>query len=312
MVVPDMDPQCRIARVPHLRPILFEIAACRALYLELPCTAGSGTQSSSRESMASQERSKRRRRKDRGDPANNNKDDRDEEIKMLMARIAKLEAPQPSSQSSGFITPRENKHTTEDLIDLNSPPADQATEISHSHYHPPMFEPPPGLHGRVTLPTLIFTLMDFVAPEIPPEGSLSSSSSSSLSSSPLSNHRRKRERKNKKKAKKARDRSSSSRDSTHVKLKNTAENMITPKIKEPDTIKIKDLPEVHAFELWKIHIRGKIDSAAGGNDEAFEWIMAVEGASISYENLGKQVSLPIDRCNPDGVEGPHREDPRYE
>ena len=103
------------------------------------------------------------------DPASNDKDDRDEKIKMLMTRTAELEAPQPSSQGSGFMTPRENKRTTEDLIDLNSPPVDQAPETSHGHHHLPMVVPPPRLDGRVALPTPIFTLMDSVAPDVPPE-----------------------------------------------------------------------------------------------------------------------------------------------
>ena len=38
------------------------------------------------------------------------------------------------------------------------------------------------------------------------------------------------------------------RDSTH-KLKNIADKMTSPKIKDPDTIQIKDFPEVHSFEL---------------------------------------------------------------
>ena len=50
-----------------------------------------------------------------------NRDDRDEKIKILMTRTAELEAPEPSSQGSGFITPRENRHMVEDPIDLNSP-----------------------------------------------------------------------------------------------------------------------------------------------------------------------------------------------
>ena len=49
---------------------------------------------------------------------------------------------------------------------------------------------------------------------------------------------------------------------------------------------------MHAFESWKIHIRGNIDPAARGNDEAFEWIMAVEDASVSYEDLGEKSAFP--------------------
>ena len=226
------------------------------------------------------------------DPVGTERDDRDEKIKMLMTRIAELEAPQPSSQGSGFMTSRENKRVAEDLIDLNSLPVDQTTEMSHGHHHLPMVEPPPGLDGRVMVPTPIFTLMDFVAPGVPPDGSSSSSSSSSSSTSSSSDRRRKSERKNKKKAKKTRNRSSSSREPTHVKLNNIADKMITPKVKKPDTIKIKDLPGVHAFEPWKFHIRGKIDSNAGRNDEAFEWIMAVEDASISYGDLGDKSAFP--------------------
>ena len=226
------------------------------------------------------------------DPVNADRDDRDEKIKMLMTRTAELEAPQPSSQGSGFMTPCENKRMVEDLIDLNSPPIGQTTETSHGHRHLPMVEPPPGLDGRVMDPTPIFTLMDFVALDVLPDGSPSSSSSSSSSTSSASDHRRKSERRIKKKAKKTRNRSSSSRDSTHVKLKNIADKITIPKVKEPDTIKIKDFPEVHAFESWKVHIRGKIDSAAGGNDDALEWIMAVEDASVSYEDLGDKSAFP--------------------
>ena len=96
-------------------------------------------------------------------------------------------------------------------------------------------------------PTPILTLMGFVAPDVPPDGSPSSSSSSSSRTSSSPDHRRKSERRDKKKAKKNRKRSSSSRDSTHVKLKNITDKMIIPKVTEPDTIKMKDFPEVHAF-----------------------------------------------------------------
>ena len=64
---------------------------------------------------------------------------------------------------------------------------------------------------------------------------------------PRRHRTRKSERRDKKKAKKNRKRSSSSRDSTHVKLKNITDKMIIPKVTEPDTIKMKDFPEVHAF-----------------------------------------------------------------
>ena len=231
------------------------------------------------------------------------RDDRDEKIKVLMTRTAELEAPQPSSLGSGFMTPRENKRMVEDLIDLNSPPVDQTTETSHGHHHLPMVEPPPELDERVMDPTPIFMLMDFVAPDVPPDGSLSSSGPSSSSTSSSSDHRRESERKNKKKAKKTCNRSSRSRDSTHVKLKNITDKMIIPKVTEPDTIKIRDFPEAHAFEPWKIHIRGKIDSAAGGNGEAFERIMAVEDASVSYEDLGDKSAFPsIDAKHADAIQ----------
>ena len=39
-------------------------------------------------------------------PTNDDKDDHDEKIKMMMTRIAELEASQPSSQGSGFMIPR--------------------------------------------------------------------------------------------------------------------------------------------------------------------------------------------------------------
>ena len=56
---------------------------------------------------------------------------------MLITRIAELEAPQPSSQGSELMISRENWRTKEDLIDLNSPPADQASKTSHGHHHLP-------------------------------------------------------------------------------------------------------------------------------------------------------------------------------
>ena len=69
------------------------------------------------------------------------------------------------------MTQRENKRTTEDPIDLHSPPVDQATKTAHGLYFLSMVEPSPELDGRVALSTPIFTLMDFVAPNVPPERS---------------------------------------------------------------------------------------------------------------------------------------------
>ena len=65
------------------------------------------------------------------------RDDCDEKIKKLMARTVELEAPQPSSQESGFKTPRENRRMVEDLFDQNPPQVDQTTETSPKHHHLP-------------------------------------------------------------------------------------------------------------------------------------------------------------------------------
>ena len=177
------------------------------------------------------------------DPVSADRDDRDEKIKMLMTRTAELEAPQPSSQGSGFMTPRENKRMVEDFFDRNSPPIDQTTETSHGHRHLPMVEPPPGLDGRVMDPTPIFTLMDFVfrmsrqmdghpPPALPHQAPHRLRTTGARASAGARRRRRRT----------AIGRPAAGTTYTHAKLKNIADKMIVPKVKEPDTIKIKDFP----------------------------------------------------------------------
>ena len=175
-----------------------------------------------------------------------------------------------------------------DLIDLDTPPRadhDRAAETKSSTE----VEPPPGL----TVPDLMNAIHRHV--ERKREGrtpSPPSSSSSERSSSSSSVRDRKKKNKGKKKKKHRRSPSSSSGSSPEIKAKSNTVKIISHKLKEPDSIKIKEFPEAHAFEAWKIHIRGKIDAASGGSDEAFEWIMEVEDSNVTYEDLGNKADFP--------------------
>ena len=65
-------------------------------------------------------------------------------------------------------------------------------------------------------------------------------------------------------------------------------------VKEADGIKLLPLPEAPRLTQWKQHLRDKVVSASGRGDEAFKWILQAENPEIPDEALaprGKFVSL---------------------
>ena len=57
------------------------------------------------------------------------------------------------------------------------------------------------------------------------------------------------------------------------------------KVKEAETIKLAQLPEIAQFDAWKIGVRKQVMAASGRRDEAFQWIMEVEDTNFTYEDL---------------------------
>jgi len=65
------------------------------------------------------------------------------------------------------------------------------------------------------------------------------------------------------------------------------ENLFVPKVtvKEADSIKLNQLPEVPMFVAWKQHVRAKVVSASGRGERAFQWIRRAENEAVSFEEL---------------------------
>ena len=56
-------------------------------------------------------------------------------------------------------------------------------------------------------------------------------------------------------------------------------------VKEADSIKLNQLPEVPMFIAWKQHVRAKVVSASGRGEEAFRWIRRAEDESVNFHDL---------------------------
>ena len=65
------------------------------------------------------------------------------------------------------------------------------------------------------------------------------------------------------------------------------EDMFVTKVtvKEADSIRLNQLPEVSMFTAWKQHLRAKVVSASGRGDEAFRWILRAEDENTDFKDL---------------------------
>ena len=240
-------------------------------------------------------------------PAN----DIDEQLKALQRRIAELEAEKGGNDdkeaggsgmrptaSSGFQTPRTIIDAP--LIDLSSPPKAQYShksgEDSLMDMMIPEVEPPPGLGHGLDAGTKGKVSRNVITEQADHDTSSSSSSSPSESEEEIPvkmNEKKKKDKKKKKNA--ARDdhdppppSSPSSSESEELpekkpKKKELAVSLV--KSKEPDTIRLAALPKVENFDAWKAQVRSRIRAAAGGNDQAFLWILDVEDPKVMYDDL---------------------------
>ena len=58
-------------------------------------------------------------------------------------------------------------------------------------------------------------------------------------------------------------------------------------MKEAETIKIPPLPSATQFRSWKVSVRTEVTAAGGKGDVAFQWILAAESPSSTFESLAK-------------------------
>ena len=74
-------------------------------------------------------------------------------------------------------------------------------------------------------------------------------------------------------------------DSARKKRKRRSRSGDRRRIKEADAVTLLTLPNVVGFRSWKLAVRSAVVAASGRGDEAFKWIMEVEGENVKHEDL---------------------------
>ena len=172
-------------------------------------------------------------------------DDVDDEVAFLKQRIAELEKKatvnESTSRDSGFHTPRDGPHIVNDLIDLNSPPPKAKTEVKkNTSVRPPG---PEGLTDTIGYSGSVDLLTPHLEMTAPPGPSIPD-----RELRPLHHNV---------------DHPPGLRPMTAPSMNMVAHNVLRPKIKEAESIKLLQLPKIPQFEAWKIHLRDTVLAASG-------------------------------------------------